>query len=208
MFSGIVACKVKIKELHPNSGLYRLVLELPLELTHSLRIGASVSVDGTCLTVVRLEGNQVSFDLMQKTIEATAFASLTEGDFVNVERSLKFGDEVGGHVLSGHVDCIGKIINLSPFTGNYLVKIEIPRDYLKYLLVKGYVAVNGVSLTIFEIDQESSAFVVSLIPETLKVTNLASKKVSNLVNIEIDRQTQAIIDTVERVLKDRGISGE
>ena len=164
-----------------------------------LQIGASVAHNGVCLTVTEIRDNLVSFDLMQETLKITNLGELKAGDFVNIERAMQMGTEIGGHILSGHVYCTADIVERLPSENNLQIWFQLPnQDTMKYVLTKGFIAVDGISLTIGEVREQR--FCVNLIPETIHRTLIGKKTVGEKVNIEIDPQTQAIVDTVERYL--------
>ena len=165
-----------------------------------LAIGASVAVDGVCLSVTTIKSNKISFDIMQQTLEVTTLATLIKGSAVNVERSAKQGAEIGGHMISGHIDSIASIASIEEPENNRFVSYQLPARLMKYIFEKGFVSVNGCSLTVAKVDRKQHQFTVRYIPETLRVTTHGRKALGELVNIEIDRQTQTIVDTVERVL--------
>lgn len=160
-------------------------------------MGASVAVDGVCLTVVAIEQRCVAFDVIEETLRRTTLGSLRPGDEVNIERSLKFGDEVGGHLLSGHVMGTARIEEVRQGNCQQEVWFGCPPEWMEAILPKGYIAIDGASLTV--VDVEVGRFSVHLIPETLRVTTLGNKGVGDLVNIEFDLQTQAIVATVKRL---------
>lgn len=203
----------------------RLVVRLPDSMVQGLERGASVSVDGVCLTVTGILGMAkfgteepsssqgdfdsgqswlVSFDIIRETLEKTTLFALQPGSLVNIERAARFSDEVGGHRVSGHVYGVAQISKLEKWTGNQKVTFQIPSLWTKYFLPKGFIAIDGISLTLVDVDP-SGTFTVHLIPETLSRTSLGRKGVGELVNIELDSQTQAIVDTVERVLGQKGL---
>jgi riboflavin synthase len=153
--------------------------------------------------VTEARGDEALFDMVPETLTRTSFRALKAEDMINAERSLKFGDEVGGHILSGHVDAVATISRLEKLEHSRVVTFHIPAEWSKYIFEKGYVAVNGASLTITHVDRKASTFTISLIPETLAKTTFGAAKEGDLANIEIDRTTQAIVDTVERVLLER-----
>ncbi|GAL09918.1 riboflavin synthase eubacterial/eukaryotic [Vibrio astriarenae] len=163
-----------------------------------LEVGASVAHNGCCLTVTEVKGESVKFDLMQETLRITNLGELSIGDFVNIERAAKFGDEIGGHSMSGHINRMTHIVAREESENNVTLWFEIDESTRKYVLEKGYVGLDGCSLTIGTV--ENDRFCVHLIPETLQRTLFGEKQVGSSVNIEIDPQTQAIVDTVERVL--------
>lgn len=202
MFTGIVQGTAKIVSIEEKDLFRTHVAELPEELLPGLALGASVAHNGCCLTVTAIEGNRVSFDLIKETLRVTYLGDLQEGDIVNIERAAKFSDEIGGHLMSGHIMTTAEICKIIQSENNREVwfKIQDPAQ-MKYILHKGFVGIDGISLTVGEVTK--SKFCVYLIPETLERTTLGAKKLGHRVNIEIDPHTQAIVDTVERVLAQR-----
>ncbi|MDT0174943.1 riboflavin synthase subunit alpha [Enterobacter sp. BRE11] len=202
MFTGIVQGTAKIVSIEEKDLFRTHVAELPEELLPGLALGASVAHNGCCLTVTAVEGNRVSFDLIKETLRVTNLGDLQEGDVVNIERAAKFSDEIGGHLMSGHIMTTAEICKIIQSENNREVwfKIQDPTQ-MKYILHKGFVGIDGISLTVGEVTR--SKFCVYLIPETLERTTLGAKKLGHRVNIEIDPHTQAIVDTVERVLVQR-----
>lgn len=200
MFTGITRGAFPVVEIRPSTDLMQLTVELPQALVEGLAIGASVAVDGTCLSVTRIQGDHVSFDIIPETLDKTTLGSLKVGDRVNIERSLRFGDEVGGHLLSGHVIGIATIERIIDSGNRYVIYFRCPQQWMRYILPKGYVAVHGGSLTVVDTDP-SGLFSVHLIPETRRVNTIGKMKEGDLVNIEVDSHTQAIVDTVERYLE-------
>ena len=199
MFTGIVQGTAQIKAIIERANFRTHVVEMPQEMLKGLQIGASVAHNGVCLTVTTIQDNLVSFDLMQETLKITNLGELKAGDFVNIERAMQMGTEIGGHILSGHVYCTADIVERLPSENNLQIWFQLPnQDTMKYVLTKGFIAVDGISLTIGEVREQS--FCVNLIPETIHRTLIGKKAVSEKVNIEIDPQTQAIVDTVERYL--------
>jgi riboflavin synthase len=143
----------------------------------------------------------VAFDLMQETLRVTNLGVLKVGDEVNVERAARFGDEIGGHAMSGHIFCQAKVVDVIETPDNRTLWFKLPPEAVKYVLTKGYIGIDGASLTVGQVD--GPRFCVHLIPETLSRTTLGVRTPGEWVNIEIDPQTQAIVDTVERVLAAR-----
>lgn len=201
MFTGIVQRKAKILNVIKQEKLHTLEVELPQDAQQGLNIGASIANNGTCLTVVKKAENSVFFDVIEETLKVTNLAALEAGDFVNLERATKFGDEIGGHILSGHVHAQAQITTINRTATNCDICFKIDPMWQKYILPKGFIAIDGISLTLGDV--EDGEFWVHLIPETLTVTNLGTRQMGEWVNIEIDSQTQAIVDTVERVLATR-----
>jgi riboflavin synthase len=197
MFTGIVQGTGKIIEVIEGETIRSFKIQVPN--TESLEIGASISVDGVCLTATSIENKIVSFDVIQETLKRTTLGQLEVGETVNIERSLKFGDEIGGHLLSGHIMATG-IVNEKSESGEGMdITILAPLSIEKYLLEKGYVAIDGISLTIGDVN--NSRFNLHIIPETMRQTTIASKQVGDAVNIEIDSTTQTIVSTVERMTR-------
>lgn len=205
MFSGIVKAMVEIVNVSHSKELTRYQLQLPIYLLSGLETGASIAVNGVCQTVVSIENQIVSFDAIQDTLKRTTIPSFIVGQKVNVERSLKMGDEIGGHLLSGHIIGTAQITNIqAPSSEQRIFEISCASYWMRYILHKGYVALNGVSLTIGEVFPERGVFTINLIPETLRLTTFGTAQEGDLINLEIDSQTQAIVETVERVLAVRG----
>lgn len=198
MFTGIVQGVGKIIQIIDKDKLRSYKIELPKHLMQNLQIGASIANDGCCLTLTGFGDNWVIFDIMQETLSITTLGDKKVGDYINIERSAKYGDEVGGHIMSGHVACTAKITQIIKTETNCTMVIEIPSLFQKYILYKGFIGIDGASLTIGKINDNQ--FSIHLIPETLAITTLKDKKEGDKVNIEIDSQTQAIVDTVERVM--------
>lgn len=202
MFTGIVQGMAPIVALEQLPGLSRITVELPEGVDQGLAIGASIALNGVCMTVTAFEGRKVSFDAMDITLQLTSLGGLAPGDRVNVERSAKQGDEVGGHIVSGHVDGMAEIVAVEPSENNQRVTYQLPESAMIYLFNKGFISLDGCSLTIAAIDKGKAQISVSYIPETLRVTSHGIKQVGDKVNFEIDRQTQAIVDTVKSLLQD------
>lgn len=198
MFTGIVQGTAKLVAIDRKAQFQTHVIDLPEPLSSDLAIGASVAHNGCCLTVAHINGHQVSFDLMQETLRLTNLGQLNVGDAVNIERAAKFGDEIGGHSMSGHIICMATVVDIIDSAHNKTLWFEIPESLMKYVLPKGYIGLDGCSLTIGQV--EANRFNVHLIPETLQRTLFGSRKIGDKINVEIDPQTQAIVDTVERVL--------
>lgn len=198
MFTGIVQGTAEIVHIIEKERFRTHRLRLPAPALQGLEPGASVAHNGCCLTVTRIEGELVDFDLMQETLRVTNLGELAVGDRVNYERAARFGDEIGGHAMSGHILCTAETVAVESSQNNHKIRFRLPPVWSKYLFTKGYIGIDGISLTIGEV--AGNAFDVNLIPETLQRTNLGSRGIGNRVNIEIDPQTQAIVDTVERLL--------
>jgi riboflavin synthase len=166
-----------------------------------------VAVDGVCLTVTSLDGESAAaFDVMQQSLALTTLGSLREGHAINVERAAKDGAEIGGHPLSGHIDVMASLTDVRRPENNHVLRLSLPAPWMRYVFAKGYIAVNGASLTVADAHRErdgSGWFEVWLIPETLRMTTFAIKPVGSLLNIEIERQTQVFVDTVREAVNER-----
>ncbi|HWW04252.1 MAG TPA: riboflavin synthase subunit alpha [Collimonas sp.] len=169
-----------------------------------MAIGGSVAVDGVCLTATeKLSPTRVRFDVMHQSLLVTTLGSTSSGFQVNVERAARDGAEIGGHPLSGHVDFSAKIGRINKFGNNCSMRIEVPPVWKRYIFPKGYIALNGTSLTVSEVNREESWFEIWLIPETRRVTNFEGKAVGDMINIEIERGTQVVVDTVRATLEEK-----
>jgi riboflavin synthase len=200
MFTGIVQGSFALTNVERKPGLHSFTIELPAPLLEGLAIGASVAVDGVCLTVTAVDQGKVYFDIMQQTLSLTTMGELSSGDRVNVERSAKQGVEIGGHVISGHVDNTAEVVAIEQPENNRFITYRAPAEKMKYIFEKGFVGLNGCSLTVAKVNREEHTLTVCYIPETLRVTTHGAKTVGDKINFEIDRQTQAIVDTVENFL--------
>lgn len=198
MFTGIVAGKGKIVSIE-GEDVIRIVINFQDVTTNELQIGASVSIDGVCLTVVEFNTSNVSFDVIPETLTLTTIGNRVPGDFVNLERALRMGDELGGHLLSGHIMDMGVVASRVEGEDYLDLHIECTPKIMKYVQEKGYLAIDGISLTVGELS--NNGFDLHLIPETLGVTTIGSKQVGERVNIEVDSMTQTIVSTVERIME-------
>ena len=204
MFTGIVQGIAEVASLSDRPGLRSFELALPAGFDDGLEIGASVACDGVCLTVTaRPAPGRATFDVMQQSLGLTTLGALPVGGRLNVERAAKDGAEIGGHPISGHVDCLGRVIELRQPENNHVLRIAVPESHRRYVFAKGYLAVNGASLTVAEADRQQGWFEVWLIPETLRVTTFADKRVGDALNLEIERGTQVVVDTVRDALEER-----
>jgi riboflavin synthase len=195
MFTGLVEGRGRIESFDAADGFWRLVVTVPD--TEGLELGASVAIDGVCLTAVAIDGRSVAFDVIGETMQRSTLGDRNVGDDVNVERALRFGDEVGGHLVSGHVFDTGRIETIA-MTGDACdLRVEASEATMRYIFEKGYIAISGISLTVGICDHEG--FNLHLIPETLARTTLGSAKIGDRVNLEVDPITVAAVETVERI---------
>jgi len=196
MFTGIIKELAAIKALKQKKRLLHYAIECPTSALEGLKVGASVSVNGVCQTVVSIEGNLVWFDAIEETLERTTLRFIREGEQVNIERSVKIGDEVGGHFLSGHIYGIATLTHIKESSYTFCS----PPEWMHYLFPKGSIAIDGVSLTLSTIDSQQGAFTIHFIPLTLRTTTLGKKKVGDRVNVELDPLVQAAVHTAERTM--------
>ena len=200
MYTGIVSGTAPVIAVANGEGIRALTIDLD-GFSNGLQIGASVALDGVCMTVVSMEGTEVRFDAIEETLSRTTLGRAIQGRMVNVERSLRMGDELGGHILSGHVMMTAKIIERVERGEGLDLVIENPLEARPYILEKGFIAIDGMSLTIGEASDEG--FALHIIPETLRVTTIEEKEVGDSVNLEIDSRTQAVVETVMRNMEDK-----
>ena len=198
MFSGIVVGTGKVNKVIKFEDYNVLEISYPKEFTKNLKKGASVSVNGVCLTSKNKGSKILKFDVIEETLKRTNLRNVCKNDFVNLERSISASTEIGGHLMSGHVHYAAKILEIVNKKGIKDIKISLNEKYSDYVLEKGYIGINGCSITIGKVNKNS--FLVHLIPETLETTNLNFIQKNDLVNIEIDQNTIAIVDTVKKTL--------
>ena len=204
MFTGIVQGVARVARITDRPGLRSIELALPPGFDGGLAVGASVACDGLCLTVTTLPGpDRASFDVMQQSLGLSTLGALVEGSRLNVERAARDGAEIGGHPISGHIDCLGQLLSLRQPENNHLLRIEVPASHIRYVFAKGYIAINGASLTVAEANRAERWFEVWLIPETLRMTTFGDKRPGDALQIEIERGTQVVVDTVRDALDER-----
>jgi riboflavin synthase len=182
MFTGIVTATGTVRAL-ANGKRGRLTLSAPKRI-HGAKLGASVAVAGACLTVAGKGRGTLAFDLSPETLKRTTLGKRKKGDHVNLERSLRLGDELGGHFVMGHVDAVGTVKAVKRFPGGTRLRVSLPKAIAKLVAEKGSVALDGVSLTVNRVG--ASAFEVMLIPATLYTTTLKGLKPGDCVNLEAD----------------------
>jgi riboflavin synthase len=197
VFTGIVQGLAEIVDIKPATGLHTLQVRFPADAVSGVTIGASVALSGTCLTVVHQQDRTLHFDVMMETLARTTLGELAPGDQVNFERAARIGDEIGGHLLSGHIHTKARLQSLETPANNRRLTFEVDPQWMKYIFPKGYIAIDGASLTVGETTAES--FTVYLIPETLRVTRFGHLVEGDTVNLEVDSQTQTIVDTLARL---------
>lgn len=179
MFTGIIKDKGKIEKIQGN----RIFLKSE-KIAPNLKLGSSVAVDGVCLTVSEKNKDMFSVEVMPETKRVTTLESLKRGDQVNLEPALTLQDEIGGHLVTGHIDGVGKISKIEREKDSFILEIVPPSQLIKYIVYKGSIALDGVSLTVAQVKKDR--FSVALIPYTLKMTTLSDKKIEDKLNIEVD----------------------
>jgi riboflavin synthase len=204
MFTGIVQAVATVSALTDKPGLRSFTLAFPHGFCNDLEIGASVSVDGVCLTVTeRIGEDAANFDVMQQSLSLTTLDMLEVGSRINVERAARDGAEIGGHPLSGHVDFQATLAAVRQPENNHVLRIAVPAPWMRYVFAKGYIAINGASLTVSDASKAEGWFEVWLIPETLRMTTFGDKAAGAALNIEIERSTQVMVDTVRDAVDER-----
>lgn len=198
MFTGIVQGLCTIVKAQHTANLFKLAINLQ-ELAKGLEAGSSVAVNGVCLTATSIVDSVVAFDVIT-TSQSTNLSSLTVGSKANIERSMRLQDEIGGHLVSGHVcgcvEVLAAVLDQGPDERCWL---SCPEIQMKYIFHKGFVAIDGASLTVSAVRREALQFAVDLIPETIARTTLATCQAGDLLNLEADQQTRSIVDTIERL---------
>ncbi|MEK5758964.1 riboflavin synthase subunit alpha [Acinetobacter variabilis] len=201
MYTGIVQGLEKVVDIRQDNGFITIVVSNENQFFQDVFIGASVAINGVCLTVTTIDQklNQIHFDISDVTLALTTLKSLQVDDEVNVERSAKVGAENGGHNLYGHIEGTAIIKNLEHRGETYHIDIQIPDGNIKYFFLKGFIGLNGCSLTINRVDRANSEISIDLIPETLRLTTWKNAKVGDEVNYEIDQTTRTLVDTLENI---------
>ena len=191
MFTGIVEETGSVARLEPR----RLTVKAE-KVLEGLKPGDSISINGTCLTVVELGPQTFSADLAPETLRRTSLGSLAEGGVVNLERAVALGDRMGGHIVQGHVDGTGRITSIRPEEDCVIIRVRAPKRLMPYIVEKGFVAVDGISLTV--VKRGSSSFTLSVIPYTRRYTNLTVKAVGDRVNLEADIVAKYVESLISR----------
>jgi len=201
MFSGIVQSLGTIVSIDEASEIVTLEVQASEDFTKGLKVGDSVAVDGACLTLTKSESDRMFFDAVPETLNKTIIKSYKKETKVNLEPSLRFNDSVGGHIVSGHIHTTGHINQVEIHGDAKDIVIDAGADWGKFLFEKGYIGINGCSITLGEITE--GRFIVHLIPETLRATNLDNLVYGDKVNLEFDQNTITIVETTERILRDQ-----
>ena len=183
MFNGIIKNTGAVKEIKKSSNSMEITVDSNLRIKKNM-LGSSISCDGVCLTLIKKKKNSLTFYLSKETINRSNFSKIKTGKIINMEKSLKFGDEVSGHYTQGHVDTIGKVLSVKIVDKTWIIKIKTPSYFNKYIIEKASIHINGVSLTVSK--KKKGYFEINIIPHTLKLTNLKNLKKNDLLNIEFD----------------------
>lgn len=202
MFTGIVQTQANVLSTIYNDASLKLTISVEKNFIEQLQHGASIAINGVCLTVVNfslIDNNKATilFDVIDETLRVTNLKRISTNDTVNFERSLKVGDEIGGHMVSGHIHSKANVSDLVKTPTNCKITFMCNTQLMKYILPKGFITINGTSLTVGDVTD--STFCVHLIPETLSITNLGKLSINDIINIELDQQTVTIVDTIERL---------
>ncbi len=193
MFTGIIQNKIKVKSIKRNNEILLMTFELPKIKNSKLVLGGSVSINGVCSTIINLKKNEFAVQYMKETVNKTTVGEFLSGDIVNFENSLKVGDSLDGHFVYGHIDCVGEIKSTKQEGNSKVFEISIPKEFLKYIVYKGSIAIDGISLTVSK--KNKSSCEVSLIPYTLEKTNLNKKVIGDKVNIETDALGKCVLES-------------
>ena len=203
MFTGIVSGKGHVQKIIKSKDYLSLIIKAPKGFSKNLTKGASVSVNGVCLTVKKGKTDILEFDVIEETLQKTNLKDISKSSKVNLERSMTAKTEIGGHLVSGHIHGTGKVLKVINRQATKDLQIKIPTSLREYFFYKGYVALNGCSLTIGKVLKTS--FYIHLIPETVSVTTFKDIKKGDLINIEIEQATINTVETVKRVMSKRKV---
>jgi riboflavin synthase len=185
MFTGLISYLGNVKSIELSDESAKLIITNPA-ITKEIKVGDSVSVNGVCLTVTEFDSSEFAVDVMVQTLNLTSTGKLKVSDQVNLELATKSSDRLGGHIVQGHVDGVAKVAAIAQEPKWQRMDIKLPKALMKYVVAQGSITVEGVSLTVGQLDDDADQVTVWLIPETLAKTNLASKQVGDLLNIEVD----------------------
>ncbi len=194
MFTGIIEELGTVVAIEEQPDAKRMTFSGPI-VTSDVSRGDSIAVSGACLTAVEIEGSTFTADVMHETLRLTALGSLSVGSVVNLERAMNAATRFGGHMVLGHVDGVGEVVSREPSSNWEWVTIRIPSSLMKYVVLKGSITIDGISLTVNEVTSDTVSF--SLIPETLRLTTLGSKGVGDAVNVEVDIMAKHIEKLME-----------
>ncbi|QJC29417.1 riboflavin synthase subunit alpha [Enterobacteriaceae endosymbiont of Plateumaris pusilla] len=198
MFSGIIQCIAIIKLVIKKKNFLHLIIKTPNFFNYDLKRGDSIANNGCCLTISKINNNLLYFDIIKNTLDVTTFKEVKKGDYLNIEKSLKLIDFIGGHLVSGHITGIAKIIKINNYVYSKTIWLKpYYKSQMKYIIKKGFICIDGISLTIDKI--HINQFSINLIPETIIKTSLSNKKINQYVNIEVDLYTKISVSTIEKL---------
>tara|TARA_B100000579_G_scaffold138440_1_gene112465 strand:+ start:28 stop:639 length:612 start_codon:yes stop_codon:yes gene_type:complete len=203
MFTGIVSGKGHVQKIIKCKDYITLIIKAPKDFSKNLLKGASVSVNGVCLTAKKGKTDILEFDVIEETLEKTNLRNLSRSCKVNLERSMTAKTEIGGHLVSGHIHGTGEVLKVVNRQATKDLQIKIPTTLREYFFYKGYVALDGCSLTIGKVLK--SSFYIHLIPETISVTTFKEIKKGDLINIEVEQATINTVETVKKVMLERKV---
>ncbi len=201
MFTGLVQCTGEFTGKNMTGKAGKLFIRSH-KIFHDLKLGESIAVNGTCLTLESFSGKDLSFHVLKETFDKTDLGELVSGSTVNLERALAAGDRLGGHIVSGHVDGTGKILSLGKEGDDTVLEITAPEEILVYIVPKGSIAVDGISLTVASVKENS--FTICIIPTTWNETNLQTKKNGDMVNLETDMLGKYVYNFLMRINQETG----
>lgn len=200
MFTGIIQGIADIISIKKKINYNTYEILLPKNISKNLKIGISVAVNGCCLTITKIKKNIIYFDVIKETLNITNFKNLKIGDKVNIERAVKLQDEIGGHIMSGHIMTTAQINNIINSKNKYEIAFSLKnKKFMKFILYKGFIGIDGISLTVSKIHKDS--FFINFIPQTLYSTNIILKKYQDYVNVEFDYRIQVIVESLKKIIK-------
>ena len=203
MFTGIVSGKGHVQKIVRYEDYISLIIKAPKDFSKNLIKGASVAVNGVCLTVKKGNTDILEFDVIEETLQKTNLKDISKSSKVNLERSMTAKTEIGGHLVSGHIHGTGEVLKVINRQATKDLQIKIPTSLREYFFYKGYVALNGCSLTIGKVLKTS--FYIHLIPETVSVTTFKDIKKGDLINIEVEQSTINTVETVKKIMSQRKV---
>ena len=203
MFTGIVSGKGHVQKIVSYEDYISLIIKAPKDFSKNLIKGASVAVNGVCLTVKKGKTDILEFDVIEETLQITNLKDISKSSKVNLERSMTAKTEIGGHLVSGHIHGTGEVLKVINRQATKDLQIKIPTSLREYFFYKGYVALDGCSLTIGKVLKTS--FYIHLIPETVSVTTFKDIKKGDLINIEVEQSTINTVETVKKIMSQRKV---
>jgi len=204
MFTGLIEDVGKVQRLERRGSSARLTITTALP-TGEFSRGDSVAVSGVCLTVTSITSSLLTFDVSPETLDTSGLGMLSPGDYVNLERAMRISDRLGGHIVTGHIDCVAKVTERREVSGNIIFSFSLPPEKCRYLIEKGSVAIDGISLTVNSVTSDS--FSINLIPHSAEMTTLKIRKAGDLVNIETDIIGKYVEKLLPRAASAKGTSG-